>query len=94
MLLDVHGHPSIDRSRLPDLIAALERWDARLLLADLGASDGGWLHDPEVPHWRSGNELCATTGSSATVTSTRSTPGRRSTRWSSASTGSATCSGR
>ena len=59
MLLDVHGHPSIDRSRLPDLIAALERWDARLLLADLGASDGGWLHDPEVPHWRSGNELCA-----------------------------------
>jgi predicted TIM-barrel fold metal-dependent hydrolase len=59
MLLDVHGHPPLDRSRLPALLAALERWDARLLLSDLGATDGGWLHDPEVAHWRSGNELCA-----------------------------------
>jgi predicted TIM-barrel fold metal-dependent hydrolase len=59
MLLDVHGHPPIDRSRLPGLLAALERWNARLLLSDLGAAAGGWVHDPEVAHWRSGNEQCA-----------------------------------
>ena len=48
MLLDVHGHPPMDRTRLPGLLAALERWDSRFLLADLGASDTGWVHVPEV----------------------------------------------
>ena len=59
MLLDVHGHPPPDRSRLPGLLAALERWDSRLLLSDLGARDTGWVHVPEVRHWQEGNEQCA-----------------------------------
>ncbi|HEX2325154.1 MAG TPA: amidohydrolase family protein [Chloroflexota bacterium] len=59
MLLDVHGHPPPDRSRLPGLLAALERWDSRLLLSDLGARDTGWVHAPEVRHWQEGNEQCA-----------------------------------
>jgi predicted TIM-barrel fold metal-dependent hydrolase len=59
MLLDVHGHPPRDEAGLTDLLAALARFDARLLLADLGAHHAGWVYEPEVSHWREGNERCA-----------------------------------
>jgi uncharacterized protein len=59
MLFDIHGHPPIDRRDVPVLMAALERWDTRLLISDLGSHTKGWVHEPEIDHWRQGNELCA-----------------------------------
>jgi hypothetical protein len=59
MLLDVHGHPPRDPALLPGLPAALERFDARLLLSDLGSRHAGWEYFPGVGHWREGNERCA-----------------------------------
>ena len=59
MLLDVHGHPPRDRGQVPALLAALARFDSRVLIAELGALTAGWEHDPSVEHWREGNALCA-----------------------------------
>jgi len=64
-LLDVHGHPPStpgkQRTREWEdrLIAALDRFNSRLLLADLGSDDGTWVHDPSVEQWQQGNALCA-----------------------------------
>jgi predicted TIM-barrel fold metal-dependent hydrolase len=59
MLLDVHGHPPPDRTRVPAYIAALERFDSRVLISELGSRTAGWVHVPEVAHWRDGNEVVA-----------------------------------
>jgi predicted TIM-barrel fold metal-dependent hydrolase len=59
MLLDIHGHPPPDLVRLPALIAALERFDSRVLVSHLGSRQNGWAHVPEVQHWQEGNQICA-----------------------------------
>lgn len=59
MLLDVHGHPPRDRSLVPAFIAALERFDLRLLVAELGSNASGWEPVPGIEHWQQGNALCA-----------------------------------
>jgi|GEM_PF-132023 len=59
MLLDIHAHPPRDPAQLPSFIAALERFDSRVLLSELGSRTRGWVHEPEVEHWREGNEHCA-----------------------------------
>lgn len=59
MLLDIHAHPPRDRGQLPAYLAALERFDSRVLLSDLGSRSRGWEHNPALEHWREGNELCA-----------------------------------
>ncbi|MGH2351138.1 MAG: amidohydrolase family protein, partial [Chloroflexota bacterium] len=56
MLLDVHAHPPRDRSQLPAYLAALERFDSRVLLSELGGPRRrDWVHVPEVEHWQEGN---------------------------------------
>lgn len=59
MLLDIHGHPPLDRSRLPAYVAALERFDSRVLVSELGARERAWQHVPDVAHWQAGNAMCA-----------------------------------
>ncbi|MDQ3702942.1 MAG: amidohydrolase family protein [Chloroflexota bacterium] len=59
MLLDIHGHPPLDRSRLPAFIAALERFVSRVLVSELGGRERAWQHVPEVAHWQEGNAMCA-----------------------------------
>jgi predicted TIM-barrel fold metal-dependent hydrolase len=44
---------------MPAYIAALERFDSRILVSELGSRTGGWEHEPGVQHWLEGNELCA-----------------------------------
>ncbi|CAA9210273.1 MAG: hypothetical protein AVDCRST_MAG77-2015 [uncultured Chloroflexi bacterium] len=61
-LLDVHGHPLAPprgQEQEDALIAALERFDSRLLVSDLGSRSAGWAYEPSVEHWREGNQLCA-----------------------------------
>ncbi len=59
MLLDIHAHPPRDPAQLPSFLAALERFDSRVLLSELGSRTRGWVHEPEVEHWREGNAHCA-----------------------------------
>ena len=59
MLIDVHGHPPRTEADLPAYLAALARWDSRLLVSHLGPRDKGWLNVPEVDEWRLGNDECA-----------------------------------
>lgn len=57
MLLDVHGHPPRDLAQLPAYLAALERLDSRIVVAELGSRWLGWEHEPQIEHWREGNQI-------------------------------------
>jgi predicted TIM-barrel fold metal-dependent hydrolase len=57
MLLDVHGHPPRDHAKLGVFLDGLARYDAQLVLSELASRTAAWRPDPEVEHWREGNEL-------------------------------------
>jgi predicted TIM-barrel fold metal-dependent hydrolase len=59
VLFDVHGHPPRDRSKLSAFLDGLARFDAQLVISELGSRTTGWLSEPPVEHWREGNELVA-----------------------------------
>src|SRR6266508_1111631 len=59
MLIDIHGHPPRTEADLPRYLAALRRWDSRLLVSHLGPRATGWLNEPEIHEWRLGNDECA-----------------------------------
>lgn len=56
MLLDIHGHPPQDSAHDAAYFAALERFDSYALVSDLGSRSKGWEYEPEIQHWREGNE--------------------------------------
>ncbi|MBI3970420.1 MAG: amidohydrolase family protein [Chloroflexi bacterium] len=58
MLLDIHAHEPVGIT-FDDYVAALERFDSRVVLAHLGSRTEGWKPVPSVEHWREGNDLCA-----------------------------------
>ena len=59
MLLDVHAHEPNGGTSFEDYVAALERFDSRVVLAHLSAQSGGWTATPTPEHIREANDLAA-----------------------------------
>ena len=59
MLIDVHAHEPRDGTSLDDYVAALERFDSRVIIAALGARGAGWGFTPTAEHCRDANNLAA-----------------------------------
>ena len=59
MLIDIHAHEPRDGTSLDDYVAALERFDSRVIIAALGTRDAGWSYTPSAEHCRAANDLAA-----------------------------------